>query len=166
MRCRDLFEDFNLPRSAAKLLRDLQKKERRSKDDEEREHIETALNFFDSLEFDIDQQVSMYRMMIVDAEFIEHLLRGKIRHLGFHWATNKSEARVYSYDGARDADTLEVILCASVDFDHLNWDACVDRAEIGESEVMAFAESPLRLKAAWVRGKALRLPPSLPMMQP
>jgi hypothetical protein len=163
MRYRDLFEEVNLPPSAIKLLGKLQTREGKSRG-KKREQIETALNFFDSLEFDSDKRVLMYRMMIVDADFIERLSQGKIRHLGFHWASDKREARAYSYEGSRH-DMLEVILCASVDFDHLNWDACVDRAEIGEFDVMPFAESPLMLKAIWVQGQPSPLP-SLPLMQP
>jgi hypothetical protein len=88
-----------------------------------------------------------------------------ITRLGFHWASSESEAFPYSYEGSRQ-NMIEILLCATVSFDAIQWDECVARVDIGESEIMPFAESDLILKSLKVAGKSLKLPPNLPIMHP
>lgn len=162
-----LLEKASLPMAARKFARDLKSRWRQldDEDDAERETLEAESEFFGSLQFDNDQRVLMYRKMIVDPSFVEQLLRGNVRKLGHHWATDQAGAKDYSYEGPRNGTVREIILCATVAFEEVNWDASVDRVSVGEEEIIPFAECPLKLKAIWVNGKPIPLPPSLPMMQ-
>jgi hypothetical protein len=158
----------NMPVAARKLARELKRAWRNhdaDADDEEATHLQAQSEALDSLTFDANQRVLMYRAMVVDAAFVKQLMQGTVTELGYHWASHRGAAVVYSHAGSR-VNQYEIVLCVSVDFTHLNWDMIVDRVEVGESELLAYAESPLKLEAAWLDGRALSLPSALPTMHP